>query len=150
MNLLNASQITNQIENIIHQDTQLNENSIDLTVDEIHKLTEAGSLDFGGSEFNPAQTQIVNHQKEDEDDDYGWWKLEKGRYKCLCNETISLEDSLAFLTLHEHAKKAGLMANTSLIPEKIEELSFNFDVPEIGCNIKENARIATVFLINIE
>lgn len=150
MNLLEANQITNHIENIIHEDTQLHKNSIDLTVNEIHKFTKAGSLDFGGNEFKAAETHIVTPQKKNKDDKYGWWNLEQGRYKCLFNEVVSGENGLSVISLHEHAKKAGLMANTALILQKSEPLSLTVDIPETGCKIKENARLATAFLINIE
>lgn len=150
MNLIKSDELTNHIGSIIHQDTQQHKNHFDLTVAEIHQLTEAGSLDFGGSEFQPAERRILNPQKKNEDDDYGWWHLRKGIYQAKMNEEIkAFEDTIAFLSPHAHAMKAGIMANTSILSseEEGESIVINFRVPEAGCNIKENARFAVLYLL---
>lgn len=147
MNLLSSDQILRQIKNIIHKDTQLHENSIDLTVDSIHQFTGAGSLDFGGSELKPAKTERIKAKKKSPDDDYGWWNLKAGTYKAEFNEAITLNvNTRALITLHEHARQAGILANMQLI-QKSGRLSVVFEVLNIGCNIKENARMATLHLI---
>lgn len=146
MNLLTFDQITGQIENIIHKDTQLHANSIDLTVNEIHAFTQSGSLDFGGSEYAPAKTEIIKPEKCDPDDDYGWWDLTSGRYNTFFNEQMSGVGKIAIISPHHHARAAGIVANTSILSGNGEALHFIFDVPDIGCKIKENARFATVYI----
>lgn len=150
MILLKSDELVNHIGSIIHQDTQQHDNRFDLTVAEIHQLTEAGSLDFGGSEFQPAERRILDPQKKNEDDDYGWWHLSKGIYQATMNEELKeFEDTIAFLSPHTHAQQAGIIANTSILSsdEEGESVIMNFRVPEAGCNIKENARFAVLYLL---
>jgi deoxycytidine triphosphate deaminase len=149
MNLYTSDQLVKYVQNITHQDTQLHEHSIDLSVDSIYRFTRAGSLDFGGSEFKPADTKIIEPQKVNSDDDYGWWKLKSGHYKAVFNEQISLnEDMFAIITPHDHARQAGLSANTALITQDTPSF-LTFSIPEGGCDIKENARLAAAFIISI-
>jgi deoxycytidine triphosphate deaminase len=149
MNLYSSNQLVKYIQNITHQDTQLHENSIDLSVDSIYRFTQAGSLDFGGSEFEPADTKIIEPQKANSDDDYGWWKLKSGHYKAVFNEQISLDENrLAIITPHDHARQAGLSANTAFITEGNPSF-LTFSIPEGGCDIKENARLATAFILQV-
>lgn len=146
MQLLTSAELSDHLQNIVHEDTQLHETRIDLTVDEVSKLKQAGSLDFGGSEFEPAKADIIKPRKKNEDDDYGWWNLEAGSYKARFNEELSLnEKMLALMNLHYHARQAGIVANTQLIGYS-GSLEMLFNVPEVGCNIKENARFATLYL----
>lgn len=147
MQLLRSDKLKDHVQNIIHDDTQLHETRIDLTVDKVSKLNQAGSLDFGGSEFEPAVTDIIKPRKKNDDDDYGWWNLEAGSYKAQFNEELSLnEKMLAIMNLHYHARQAGIRANSQLI-EYSGSLGMVFDVPEVGCNIKENARFASLYLL---
>lgn len=150
MILLKADELTDHLDSIIHKDTQLHNDHFDLTVAEIHQLTEAGSLDFGGSEFQPAQNRIIEPQKKNDADDYGWWHLNKGMYQATMNEEIKeFEDTIAFMAPHAHTQKVGIVANTSVLSsnEEGERVTMNFRVPEAGCNIKENARLAVLYLL---
>jgi len=150
MILLQSGEITDHLDSIIHQETQEHDNHFDLTVDQIHQFTEGGSLDFGGSEFKAAEKRTLQPQKENGDDDYGWWHLRKGTYQATMNETIKeVEDTIAFLTPHPHAQQAGIIANTNILSsnEEGKPVTMNFRVPEAGCNIKENARIAALYLL---
>lgn len=153
MKLLESEQILEQTSDIIHKDTQVHEQHIDLTVAEVHQLTEAGSLDFGGSEFTPAGTEPIHPEKKNPDDKYGWWNLKIDTYKALFNESIKVpENSIAVITPHIHAENAGLIINTLFIsPEdNPDDLGMYFHVPVAGCKIKENARIVTLRFLNKE
>lgn len=150
MILLQADELANHVSSIIHQDTQQHDNHFDLTVAKIQQLTEAGSLDFGGSEFQPAQKRIIDPRKKDQDDDYGWWHLRKGTYQAIMNEELKeFEDTIALLGPHSHAHQAGIITDTKILSgnEVGESISMNFQVPEAGCNIKENARFAVLYLL---
>jgi len=150
MILLQSDELNNHLDSIIHQETQQHDNHFDLTVDQIHQFTEGGSLDFGGSEFQPAEKRRLDPQKDNEDDDYGWWHLRKGTYQATMNETIKeFEDTIALLTPHPHAQQAGIVTNTNILSsaEEGESVTINFRVPEAGCNIKENARFAVLYLL---
>lgn len=149
MILLQSNEIANHIGSIIHQNTQQHSNHFDLTVAEIHELTEAGSLDFGGSEFQSAEKKEVELQKN-QGDDYGWWHLSKGTYQATMNEKIQeFKDTLALLAPHSHAQQAGIITNSGILSseKESEAVTINFWVPEAGCNIKENARFAVVYLL---
>lgn len=148
MEILNAEALFEQFANIIHEDTQLHARAIDLTAGSVQRITGSGALDFGGSEFRGASTDTVRAEKEDRDDDYGWWKLGRGTYIVQFNETLTLdEDMIAIVNPHDHSRRAGLIANSQLVTER-QELSMVFQVPEAGCHIKENARMAAACIIN--
>jgi|AntRauTorckE6833_2_1112554.scaffolds.fasta_scaffold31678_2 hypothetical protein len=138
------------VTNIIHAGTQQHENHFDLTVAEVHKFTKAGSLDFGGSEFKAADVEKVKRKKMDQDDKYGWWKLEQGTYKIIFNEGLKDQKYSAVISAHEHARAAGLILSTTIISpdDDTGHLSTNVTVPVAGCNIKENARIATLRMMS--
>lgn len=150
MFLLDSDELLEHTSNIIHEETQKQKLNLDLTVSQIFTFTEAGSLDFGGGEFEAATRKIIEPVKQSNDADYGWWILKEGSYKAVFNESLhNLEDTLLALSLHTHAKEAGLIANAQIISvdHKLEEVSMNFHVPQTGCNIKENARFATLHII---
>ena len=150
MKFKGSDNILDYLQEVVHLDTQQHDNHIDLTVSEIYELTEAGSLDFGGSEFQPAEQRLIDPQKKNQDDDYGWWHLRAGQYQAKLNEYLTdLNGAVALLTLHKHAREAGILGNTSILSGNADEtLTINFEVPKAGCNIKENARIATLYLLD--
>ncbi|MAO65276.1 MAG: hypothetical protein CL666_09780 [Balneola sp.] len=151
MQFLTTENISELISGIIHEDTQLHTDHIDLTVAEIHRITGAGSLDFGGSEFKPATTEKLEPKQRKPEDDYGWWKLGRGPYKIIFNETLELdENAKAIISPHAHAREAGLVTNTNVISSGAneEELAINVTVSEAGCNIKENARVAAMYILS--
>ncbi|MGK7369223.1 MAG: hypothetical protein ACNS64_03320 [Candidatus Halalkalibacterium sp. M3_1C_030] len=150
MFLLESDELLEHTSNIIHEDTQKQNLNLDLTVSKIFSFTEAGSLDFGGGEFEEASGKFIEPVKQSTDADYGWWILKEGTYKAVFNESLhNLEDTLVALSLHDHASLAGIIANSRLVTpdHSLDEITMNFQVPKNGCNIKENARFATLHLI---
>lgn len=151
MALSPANELIESVKNIIHQDTQLQEYRLDLTVSEIHEYDTSGSLDFGGSEFEPASTKKLDPVKKDSDDSYGWWNLAGGTYLAICNEIIDPEyDSSVIITPHPHAIEAGLMINAIVAgnDQSNSALRIPIQVPGVGCKIKENARFASAYIIS--
>lgn len=151
MNFLSTDQYPGELENLIHADTQQHKFCLDLTVSEIHQFTNPGSLDFGGSEFKAASTREIKTQKADPADKYGWWQLESGNYKAVCNESFNFKQAkLAMISPHEHALQAGLIVNTSIrnVDPGIQPISLLIQAPDAECNIKENARIASLFIFS--
>lgn len=150
MFLLESDELLEHTSNIIHEDTQRHKLNLDLTVSKIFTFQEAGSLDFGGGEFEEAKGKFIEPVKQSNDADYGWWILKEGTYKAIFNETLqNLEDTLVALSLHSHAARAGVIASSQIMTPNnhLDEISMNFQVPKNGCNIKENARFATLHLI---
>jgi hypothetical protein len=149
MFFLKSDELQNHIHSIIHKDTQQHETHFDLTVNKIHKFTKAGSLDFGGSEFKAAEKELVDPHKN-QGDDYGWWNLSQGYYQATMNETVKeAADTMAFIGLHQHARKAGIIGNASMLSDQKtgDPITLNFFAPDPGCNIKENARLAVLYLL---
>lgn len=148
MQMLSSGQIINHISNIIHEETQLHRHSIDLTVTDIKRPAKVAALDFGGSEFEPMGTETIRAVKRNPDDNYGWWSLQAGLYQAKFNELLSLsDDTAALLSLHSHASAGGIVSSSRIITDNKSTLSLNFQVPKCGCNVKENARIATLVLL---
>lgn len=149
MAILASEKFIENVTDIIHKDTQQHENHIDLTVAEVHRVTGAGSLDFGGSEFNASDTEKLHPEKQKPDDDYGWWKLNQGTYRIILNETLATDTNGAgIISPHPHARQAGLISNTFIVSpsESGGKISIHISVPKAECNIKENARIATLHM----
>lgn len=150
MALLNSNELVKNISNVIHQDTQKQDLCLDLTLSEIYTFTGAGSLDFGGSEFEEASAEKIKPQKKDPDDKYGWWKLEGGVYQAVCNESFKPTENCALIIVpHVHAQKAGVMVNPVVAERDPDDSSIRLliHVPKPGCNIKENARFASAYLV---
>lgn len=150
MILLESEELLEHTKPLIHEDTQRHKLHLDLTAGEVHRFTGSGSLDFGGSEFKPAKNMVIEPEKQDPADDYGWWNLDEGTYRVQFNEKLQyMEDALVALTPHEHALEAGVMADTVLVSSEnlSEHITYNFRVPEFGCRIKENARFASLFIL---
>lgn len=61
--LTDGKKIIDFVEGILHDDTQVHEKCIDLTVDKVMKVKDKGSLDFGGSEFQPSDTEEITPKK---------------------------------------------------------------------------------------
>ncbi|HKL14001.1 MAG TPA: hypothetical protein VJ915_00125 [Balneolaceae bacterium] len=151
MALSNSNKLIEIVDNIIHQETQLGEYRFDLTISEIYEYSSAGSLDFGGGEFEPASTNKLKPVKKDSDDSYGWWNLAGGTYHAVCNESISVKNNDSVIVApHTHAMEAGLMINTFIVEadEANNGLRIPLYVPGAGCKIKENARFASAYIIS--
>ena len=111
MTLHDKEQVAKRLENLVHLDTQGFSLGVDLTVAEVHRLTGGGKLDFGGSEFEAAETEKVTPEKADPEDDYGWWHLEAGTYLVRYNEHLKLaEGELGLVSPHTRLLQAGRVA----------------------------------------
>ena len=55
MKLLGKDSLESLVTGIVHVKTQLGEHYLDLTLASIHRIESRGSLDFGGSEMEPAR-----------------------------------------------------------------------------------------------
>jgi hypothetical protein len=139
----------NKLKETVHEDTQVEKQSVSLTVAAIEKLSGPGELDFGGSEFKTGKRETIKPLLRDEEDKYGWWELGGGDYLLELNETLDItEEQIAFIQPHEHlyingASVPGLFFTADNAGEKIR---IPLRVGQQGLNIKENARIATLLV----
>ncbi|MFB6116088.1 MAG: deoxyuridine 5'-triphosphate nucleotidohydrolase [Candidatus Nanosalina sp.] len=132
------------IEDYIDLETQLTPNGFDFTAAEIHRFKESGKLDFSNSEREIPETEKVKPVKKDEEDDYGWWKLEPGAYKVRTNEIVDLpEDVIAFAYPRSSLLRMGCTIENGVWDAGYRGRSeFMLVVEnEDGVEIKENARV---------
>lgn len=149
MILLQSDELHEHAEGIIHEETQQHQYSLDLTVDSILSFQQGGALDFGGSEFKPAVTKVLDPKKRQPEDDYGWWELDRGTYRLRFNEALkNSSGTFALISAHTHASQVGLQIQTNTFTEEnvSQTLAVNITVPSVGCSIKENARLATLHI----
>ncbi|MDZ7771720.1 MAG: hypothetical protein U5K31_03115 [Balneolaceae bacterium] len=149
--VLQSDTLMEHLTGIVHAGTQQHTHRVDLTAAAVLKPVGAGELDFGGGEFKPAHTERMEPQKRDASDDYGWWELSEGGYRVRFNEQVEGPRELfMLLTPHRHLSQAGVVADSLLIApeEDPEALALNFQVPAAGLNIKENARMASLYMLS--
>lgn len=142
---LDADQTRSRVDGLVHFGTQEAAVGLDLTVASVHRITGPGSLDFGGSEEEPASTEGVASELRDPDDDYGWWELEAGTYRIRYNESLSLEaGEWAHVFPLERLLRAGASHAAFLVDGSRDPLEVLLRVGDAGCRLKENCRVSRV------
>lgn len=77
------------IENMIDEDTQLQPNSVELTLRSVEALGGAGAVDFDNSQRQVPQSENIDFDSE------GWILLAPGVYKVTFNEIVNIPLDLA-------------------------------------------------------
>lgn len=132
------------IQDYIHLETQLTPQGFDLTIDEIHEYKGSGKLDFSNDEREIPDSEPIEPEKKDPEDDYGWWRLEKGTYKVVMNEKVDIPNNLTGYAF----PRSSLLRMGVTIENAVWDSGFtgtgsfkiSVDNPE-GVEIKENARV---------
>lgn len=138
-----ADALAQQLDGLVHLDTQRAPNGIDLTVDSVYRTTGHGQLDFGGSEFQAAPRERLNPVLDDPKDDYAWWTLEKGAYLIQYNESLTLEEGQqAVVSPLERTLHAGAHHGTFVLDDGRDPLKTLLVVSRMGCRLKENCRVS--------
>lgn len=137
---MSGEALAEYVEGIVHEETQIREGGLDLTVAEIHVVEEPGRVDFGGGELDDATTTPHETEKRNADDDYEWWHLDAGQYFVVFNEQVHADEPLTLQT-REQLRERGAFHPTLLVRE-IERVPLS--VPTGGIRLKENARISTL------
>lgn len=138
-----ADALAQQLDSLVHLDTQRAPSGIDLTVDTVYRTTGHGQLDFGGSEFQAAPRERLDPVLDDPEDDYGWWTLEKGAYLIQYNESLTLEDGQqAVVSPLERTLHAGAHHGTFVLDGGRDPLETLLVVSRMGCRLKENCRVS--------
>ncbi|MCU4740107.1 dCTP deaminase [Natronoglomus mannanivorans] len=134
--------LTEYVDNLVYEPTQVHEHGIDLTVSAIYDVAEPGRLDFGGDELEDANLDPLPTTKRHEDDEYEWWDLEAGQYVVQHNEFLTEPDDPLFLQPRNELLARGgshpsvrVFSHLPLIP---------LTVANGGIRIKENARVSTL------
>jgi|AntDeeMetagen285_2_1112576.scaffolds.fasta_scaffold06673_1 hypothetical protein len=136
---MSGGDLTEYVEGIVHEDTQVGDHGLDLTVAEIQVVEEPGHVDFGGGELETATT--TPHEAEQRNpDDYGWWNLDAGQYLVLFNESVYADEPLVCQT-REELRDSGA-SHPTLFVQALERVPLS--VPTGGIRLKENARVSTL------
>ena len=147
-----ADALAQQLDGLVHLDTQRASNGLDLTVNTVFRTTGHGQLDFGGGEFQPAPRERLDPVRDDPDssrDDYGWWTLEKGAYVLQYNESLTLaQEQQAIVTPLERTLHAGAHHGTVVLDEDHDSIELLLVVSRMGCRLKENCRVSRLMVFD--
>ena len=141
--MLSPDALAQQLDGLVHLDTQRAPDGIDLTVDAVYRTTGHGQLDFGGGEFERAPRDPLTPVLDDPDDDYAWWTLERGAYVVRYNEALTLTDGQrAEITPLERTLLAGASHGAFVLTQSRDPLETLLVVGQSGCRLKENCRLS--------
>lgn len=144
-----ADAIAQQLDGLVHLDTQRAPDGLDLTVHAVYRTTGHGQLDFGGGEFQAAPREQLNPVFDDPEDDYGWWTLEKGAYLIQYNESLTLDDGQrAVISPLERTLHAGAHHGTFVLDAGRDPIETLLVVGRMGCRLKENCRVSRLVLLD--
>lgn len=147
MDIVDGARAAKSLAAMVYEKTQVHASSVDLTVKSILTIQSGGALDFGGSEFVPAESAAVVPEKLEPDDKYGWWSLDEGDYVLEYNEELSLPAGhIAFVQPNQRIIQGGITHDTRLIAEPEEKLLAIIRVGRAGIRIKENARVSKLVM----
>jgi len=151
MRFLRTKELEESWKNLIYPPKQLEEFTLDLTVKKIYSIKKQGTLDFGGSEYQPADLEPLSPQLED-DPKYGWWNLSKGTYIIEYNEILPKSECLAIAYPHQRLLHTGCYHPSFIInPSKNSQVIQGvLIVNSRGVRIKENARISTALTLILD
>jgi hypothetical protein len=134
-------ELTDVVDGLLHPDTQVSEDGIDLTVGAIHEVAAPGRVDFGGDEMEEADLEPCPLTRRSEGDEFQWWHLDAGQYVVQYNEFFVGEEPVRlqprYKVLARGASHPSLRVDDHLplVP---------LAVGGAGIRIKENARVSTL------
>ncbi|MFB6161665.1 MAG: dCTP deaminase [Haloferacaceae archaeon] len=134
-----------RIEGLVHADTQVHDDRVDLTASSVYRVAEAGRVDFGGGELADASLAPVDTERRNPADDYGWWNLAPGGYLVAFNETLGGDEPVRVEPRRAVTARGGSLPSVTTrsfdpLPLTVADTAGS----DVGLRIKENARVATV------
>jgi len=129
------------VDGLVHEPTQVHDGVVDLTVADVHHVTEPGRVDFGGGELDAAETTPLDTEHRDPDDDYGWWTLDHGTFLLEYNETIAPPEGERLVVQTRDAVLARGAYHPTLRLRDLDRVPVTVGD---GIRLKENARVSTV------
>lgn len=143
---LSGEKIGEQMSNLIHKETQINDDRVHLTAKTLFSLENSGQLDFGGSEYKKPKPIKLAPKKQSPQDKYGWWHLEQGVYLVIFNEKVNLSDKqmgliqpLPRLTINRATHNPKIISTS--LDEPIVLVVYGKTI-----SIKENARLSELLV----
>jgi deoxycytidine triphosphate deaminase len=147
--MVSPDALAQQLDGLVHLDTQRAPDGLDLTVDAVFRTTGHGQLDFGGGEFEAAPREQLTPVLDDPADDYAWWTLEAGAYVIRYNESLTLTDGQrARVYPLERTLHAGAHHGTFVLDEGRDPLETLLVVSRMGCRLKENCRVSRLVVLD--
>jgi hypothetical protein len=137
---MRPSQLTTLVSGLLHEETQVTDRGLDLTVNEVLRVETPGRVDFGGDELDNANLSAHDKVWRNEDDEYQWWHLDGGQYLVEYNESLSTDRALTVQTRDEVRVRGAFHPTLELT----ELGRVPFSVAPGGIRLKQNARISTV------
>lgn len=132
--------LTDRLEGVVQEDTQVHDRGVDLTVAEIYEIDGPGRVDFGGDELEAPDLSPHEKTRRNPDDDYGWWYLDNGGYLLEYNEALTAGEPVTLQT-REALRIRGAFHPTAAV----EDLGrMPLSVGGEGIRLKENARVSTL------
>jgi deoxycytidine triphosphate deaminase len=143
MPIFDVDTLRRHVAGLVHFDTQRADHGLDLTVGTVFHITSAGQLDFGGSEFEPAERSVIAPERASPDDDYGWWTLDAGTYIIRYNEAIDLgAGQRAEVFPLDRLVQAGASHPAFTVHGTQNPMETLLTVGEHGVRLKENCRVS--------
>jgi hypothetical protein len=137
---MSGGNLADRVEGIVHEDTQVHDAGVDLTVAAIAVIEDPGRVDFGGGELDTASFDRVPTELRNPGDDYEWWHLTEGQYMIEYNEALTGDQSVWLQPRHELRERGGAHPTV-----RIDELGpMPLSVSRGGLYVKENARVSTL------
>lgn len=128
------------VDGLLHTDTQVHDDGVDLTARQVYVVDDPGRVDFGGSELAPATTTPHGTRRRNPGDDHGWWHLDAGQYLIEYNESLSGDEEVLL-----QARRAVLERGASHPTRVVASLPrMPLSVGGDGVRLKENARVSTL------
>jgi hypothetical protein len=138
--MADTEELLERVDGIVHEDTQLHEAGLDLTVAEVYDVDRPGEIDFGGDELEAAVGSPHGTNLRNPDDEYAWWELGAGTYLIEYNERLASAEPLVCQPRTELLERGGSHPTVS-----VRELGpIPLSVPPAGLHLKENARVSTL------
>ncbi|WP_247728319.1 dCTP deaminase [Halovivax limisalsi] len=142
-----SNPVSEAVENLIHEPTQVHERGVDLTASVLYRISEPGALDFGGDEAADADLEPVESVQRSAEDTYEWWELDGGQYVVQYNEFLAGEpEASLFLQPRNELLARGASHPSVLVDSHLPLLALS--VPAGGIDLKENARISTLVAVD--
>lgn len=146
MKILSGEETAKFLEGLVHLETQMADQGVDLTVSKIYELKTRGKIDFGGSERTDANIVEIEPTLQTPEDDYGWWELEPGAYLLKHNEELK-DERKSFIQPLPRLTRNGAVHPVGLIT-KLEPVPLY--IWGVGISIKENSRISRIMMFKNE
>ncbi|WP_319506451.1 deoxyuridine 5'-triphosphate nucleotidohydrolase [uncultured Methanolobus sp.] len=134
------------VENMTDIETQLQPNSVELTLKGIETYTDAGAVDFDNSERETPSTEPV------EFDENGWAHLGPGTYKITFNEIVNIPLDLAAIARPRSTLlRCGANIGTAVWDSGYRGRSESMLVVHNphGFKLKMNARVMQLLFFNL-